>query len=218
MKKIMMNKYGFERWPEQDFNDDGNRFTCFKAGARVRVSKTTSNGQAYISARIDDIKLPFEEYSKLPHFRALDKLNGVSIESLNDSDLITLYNDCLAYEKEYTDAENSIVMPTLEEIKEHCRYICGARQNELIVIEHLLKTNISILLTSLSDYKWSDIKSYYIKLQNEIKNYDENTYAKRILGTSYSIDFCKANNSLKKESYYYGRLMEIIESAVLGGK
>ena len=216
MKKIMMNKYGFERWQAEDFSDDGNRFYCYKVGTRVRVSKLVSDGEAYISARIDGVKLPYEVYSKLPHYRALDKLNGVSVSSLTDDDLYTLYNDCLAYEKEYTDAEDSIVMPTLDEIKSHCRYICGARQNELTVIEHLLKTNISILLTSLSDYKWSDIKSYYTKLQNEVKNYDENVYAEKTLGTSTSVYFCKADNGLKKESYYYGRLMEIIESAVKG--
>lgn len=218
MKKIMMTKYGFERWQDEDFSDDGNRFYCYKVGTKVRVSKLVSQGQVYISARIDGVKLPYEEYSKLPHYKALDNLNGVSMDSLTDFDLITLYNDCLAYEKEYTDAENSIVMPTMDEIKAHCRYVCGARQNELTVIEHLLKTNIATLLVSLSDYKWSDIKSYYIKLQNEVKNYDESTYPQRIFGTRYSIDFCKDNHGTKKESYYYGRLLETIESAVLGGK
>ena len=53
MKKIMMNKYGFVRWPEEDFSDDGNRFYCYKVGNRVRVSKLVSDGVAYISARVD---------------------------------------------------------------------------------------------------------------------------------------------------------------------
>ena len=217
MKKIMMNKYGFERWPEYDFSDDGNRFYCYKVGTRVRVSKTTSNGQAYISARIDDIKLPFEEYSKLPHFRALDKLNGVSIESLNDSDLITLYNDCLAYEKEYTDAENSIVMPTLKELEDHCKTIQAIRQSEIDVIEHLLKTNVIVLMENLSDYKWSKLKDRYEGLVLN-KDYYSPTYAAKILGTQQSFDLCKADYYAKKESYYYTDLMEIIKSAVKGDK
>jgi hypothetical protein len=95
MKRILMKEYGFVRWPEEDFSDDGNRFYCFKVGERVRVSKLVAQGTVFISARIDDIRLPFEIYSKLPHYRALDKLNGVSLESLQSSDLKQLYEDCL---------------------------------------------------------------------------------------------------------------------------
>ena len=217
MKKIMMNKYGFERWSEEDFSDDGSRFYCYKVGKRVRVSKCTYNGKAFISARIDDIKLPYEVYSSLPSYIALDKLNGVSIDSLTDDDLFNLYEACIKYEQEYTYAENSIVMPTLEEITKHCRHIKAIRRNELAIAEQIIRNNITTLLTESTDYKWKDIKYYYNAIVAQLNNYDESTYPQKILGTSQSISFCKADHYTKAESYYYRQLVELINS-VKGAK
>ena len=84
MKKIMMTNYGFVRWPEEDFTDDSTRFTCYRVGKRVRVSKCTYNGEAYISARIDGAKLPYEVYSKLPHYSPLNKYAVWSHELLRE--------------------------------------------------------------------------------------------------------------------------------------
>ena len=109
MKKILMSKYGFVRWPEQDFSDDGSRFTCYKAGQRIRVSKTTYDGEVFISGTIIDGELPYEVYSALPHYCSLMNLNGISISSLEDSDLEKFYDDCLEYEQEYIDAENQVI-------------------------------------------------------------------------------------------------------------
>ena len=39
-----MTKYGFKRWKDGDFSDDGNRFTCYRVGKRVSVSKLVSDG------------------------------------------------------------------------------------------------------------------------------------------------------------------------------
>ena len=70
MTRINMTKYGFVRWPEEDFSDDGARFTCYRVGERVRVSKTTYQGEVFISARIDGRKLSYNEYSVLEHYNA----------------------------------------------------------------------------------------------------------------------------------------------------
>ncbi len=127
----MMTKYGFERWPEEDFTDDGSKFTCYKVG-RVRVSKCVSDGDAYIAARIDGYILPFEVYSQLPHYRAMDYLNGVAVEDLTDDDLIKLYNNCLEYEKEYNEAEQTIELPTIKDIKEQCKLITAKNKKKLM--------------------------------------------------------------------------------------
>ena len=107
MKRINLVKYGFVRWPEGDFSDDGSHFQTYKVG-RVRVTKHVSDGQAYIDGDINDGKLPYEVYSNLPHYKATGKLNGVSIATLAEDDLQELYEACQAYEVEYTNAENSI--------------------------------------------------------------------------------------------------------------
>ena len=213
MKKIMMTKYGFERWPEEDFTDDGNKFTCYKVG-RVRESKCVSNGDAYIAARIDGNILPFEVYSQLPHYRAMDNLNGVTIEDLTDDDLIKLYNDCLEYEKEYTQAEQSIKLPTIEEIEEQCRLVVRKKLNEIVIVESLIKDNISALMMNVSDYDWKSIKQFYNSLMKEVSRYSVDTYPETILGTSHSIDFCKPNYSALNDSFYYTWIVEIIEKAI----
>lgn len=76
--RINLKRYGFVRAPEEDFSDDGNRFTCYyydpkhEGDKRFRTSKLVSNGDAYISV----------------HYRApsgrtkyFDDLNGVSISN-----------------------------------------------------------------------------------------------------------------------------------------
>ena len=213
MKKIMMTKYGFERWPEEDFSDDGTRFQIYKVGNRVRVSKAVSNGQAYIAARIDGDKLPYEIYSMLPHYHYLNKLNGVSISILTDEDITRLYDNCLAYEKEYEAAEASIQMPTLAEIEEQCKLVTAAKHKDICEVVKLIKDNITILMTTLSDYEWKNLKAYYNNMHKDVINYGYLDYPKKILGTCASINFCKPTTSALSHSYYYTYIVELIEKA-----
>jgi hypothetical protein len=215
MKKIVMTKYGFERWPEEDFSDDGTRFQIYKAGKRVRVSKAVSNGMAYIAARIDGIMLPFEVYGALPHYKALDNLNGVPVSMITEEELVELYEDCLAYEKEYDAAEASIQMPTLSEIEEQCKLVTTNKYEAVTEVVSLIKNNITVLLEKLSDYQWKNLKHYYNMLVKDLNNYDARIYPKQILGTAQSIYFCKPTASAlqAKESFYYREIKEIVEKA-----
>jgi hypothetical protein len=207
MKKIMMNKYGFIRWPEEDFSDDGSRFYAYRVG-RVIVTKCTFNGEAYISASANiSNKLPYEVYSKLPHYSALDKLNGVSIASLTDNDLFNLCEACLMYEKEYAEAENNIQMPTLEEIKKQCARVQLKRKQELADIN----INFSIAVAAkVEKWEWNNIRDYVLAITNSVSSYDPDIYAKAIIGTSRSIDFCKPTCSELQDSFYYKWIMERI--------
>lgn len=210
MKRIMMNKYGFERWPEEDFSDDGNRFTCYRVGTRVRVSKLVADGQAYISARIDGIKLPYEVYSELPHYKDLDRLNGVSCDSLTDEDLVKLFKDCLLYAKEYKAAEDNIVMPTIAEIEAKCKCWQAKIKNDIKTIENAMSAKLPTLLTNLSKYEFGTLKDYYCNLKKEYDKYDPKTYAAYIANSFISISFCKNEPT---NSYYYERLLDMIYKA-----
>ena len=68
MKKVMLAKFGFVRWPEEDFSDDGNYFSCYRAGKAVRVSKLVADGQVYLSIDSSCGKgtVPYEVYIALP--------------------------------------------------------------------------------------------------------------------------------------------------------
>ena len=205
MKRIVMTKYGFVRWSEQDFGDDGNRFTCYRVGNRIRVTKCTSDGQVYLSATIDGRKLPYEVFSKLTHYPALDKLNGVSIASLTDDDLYELFDACVLYEKEYTEAENTIVMPTINDIKAQCAKVQAKRLEELAEInQHLSVTVVS----KVSKWEWASIGDYILGLMSNADRYDPDKYPQEIVGTARSINFCKPDCAELQPSFYYKWIME----------
>lgn len=212
MKKIMMTKYGFVRWPEEDFSDDGSKFYVYRVGERVRVTKCVYKCEAFIDGEIHGTKLPYEVYSKLPHYLATGKLNGVLVENLIDQDLIDFYNACLAYEQEYNEAENNIQMPTLEEIKKQCANIQAKRTAEFITIEKLLSAKAATLALQLNEWKWKDLRRYLQSLANQVTNFNPDTYAPSILDSSRSIDFCKPDCQELKDSWYYTHLIEMINS------
>jgi hypothetical protein len=212
MTKINMTKYGFIRWPEEDFTDDGSRFTCYRVGERVRVSKTTYQGEVFISARIDGRKLPYEVYSSLEHYKALDKLNGVRITSLTDQDLNELYDVCIAYEKEYNEAESSIAMPSLEEIKECATRLQERQLREVEEATSLVGKHIILLASKLTDYGWKELRGHLVSLKSKAENFDIDRYTEGIYDTRMSIDFCKPDSSYMKDSYDYTAIIKTVRS------
>lgn len=209
MKKIMMTKYGFVRWPEEDFSDDGNRFQAYKVG-RVRVTKLVSDGEAYIDGGICDGKLPFEVYSKLPHYKAVGKLNGVSVAWLTEDALQELYEDCQAYEIEYTNAENSIPYPSLEEIRDKASRITNRRMLELSKIENMLSRNIREAITKFSTYEWKELQEYFNNLVKATHRFDISTYPQTIVGQAFSFTFVKPTYEMG-DSYWFTSLKELFE-------
>lgn len=212
MRKIVMTNYGFVRWPEEDFSDDGSKFYCYRVGERVRVSKCTYKGEVFLSGRIDGTKLPWEVYSKLPHYSALDKLNGVSIDSLTDQDLFDLCEACLMYEKEYNEAENNIKMPTLEEIKEQCIKVQAKRLAEFAEVETLLGKHAAKLALKLPAWQWKTIQEYLANLAAKLANYSPELYAPTVLNSAKSINFCKPDCTELADCYYYNYLVDLIKS------
>lgn len=105
MKRINLKKYGFIKSPTEDFfSDAGTRFYAYRVGI-VMVTKASFGDYTFLSARADyRSDMPYEVYSKLPHYDALSKLNGVKTESITEKDLSDLYDACIAYGKEYADA------------------------------------------------------------------------------------------------------------------
>ena len=208
MKKINLTKYGFIRSPKDDFNDDGNKFICFRVGA-VEVSKLVKNGRAYISASINSYKLPYKVYSKLPHYKALGKLNGVSVSSLRDEDLIELFDACINYQQEYKDAVNQTKYPTLQELQDKCDELTADLQNQLDKAGQLIKDNILKVFDSDNYYKLKELMSCYMSLKSNIKNsYNRNAYPRSILNTYLSIDLMKTNPA---KSWYLRQIEEILK-------
>ena len=209
MERILMTKYGFVRWPEQDFSDDGTRFTCYRVGNRVRVSKATHQGEVFIDARIDGVKLPFDVYSQLPHYRAISKLNGIRMRVVSEQDLVDLYNACIAYEQEYENAEATTKYPALSEVEAQCERVKAKLEGELAIAEAMFSRYAVQLTCSVTEYEWKYIREYFKSLKERAETYDVHNTALVMLGTARSIDFCKPDCYDLRETWYFTALMKL---------
>ena len=190
MKRIELAKYGFIRSKEDDFSDDGNRFTCYRVG-KVRVSKLVSDCQAYIYASIDDYLLPYETYSQLPHYRYLSDLNGLPVSDVTEEDLQKLYEDCISYEKEYDDAYNSIDWPSEKEIADKAREF---------FTEYVKVYN-----------QWSSLRDYIRSFRNAYEQYsDPDDYGRRLFKNITSLEFVKKTPNVT-DNFWAKQIRKIIE-------
>jgi hypothetical protein len=205
MKKIMMTKFGFDRWPEESFSDDGNRFDCYRVGKRVRVSKCVSDGWAYIDGDISSNELPYEIYGKLPHYSAIGKLNGIKTEALTEEMLTQLFFDCIEYEKEYDAALASMTWPTEQEIKAQCEKVYAKRQEELAELGR--KFTLSAAL-KLEEWEWKTVREYIRSMSHHLAERNPGKYPQTIVGKVTSVDFCKPDYHELQDSFYYKWIME----------
>ena len=209
MERINLVKYGFVRSPEDDFSDDGNRFTCYKVG-NVRVSKLVSDGYAYIDGSLYSKVLPWEVESELPGRRDLDKLNGVPVSSITEQDIINLYDACVAYEKTLREAEAKVVFPTIDELKNKCEKIRDVRKAEYNEISNLISASAVSIFTMLSEYEIRSLTSAVKDLNNQLNDYNPESYPQSIRESSYAFSFLKNDYELQP-SYYYKRCKEILQ-------
>jgi len=212
MKRVELQKFGFVRAPELDFSDDGNRFTCYTVG-NVRVSKCTWNGQVFLAGRIEDVTVPYETYSQLPHYKALDKLNGVSIEGLEEQDIRDLYNACVEYSKEYAEAKANLVYPTIEELKTQFQKIKDHNAKMLNEATQLIKDNAFGLLMSDNKWRLDTVKRYYKTLE-ERANVDVEKRAKDTYGSSWSFNVMKSTNQDLTDTWYLDNLKKALQEAL----
>jgi hypothetical protein len=205
MPRINLCKYGFVRWPEEDFSDDGNRFTCYRAGKKIRVSKLVSHGQVYLSIDSGIGELPYEVYKNLPHYHDAEwKWNGVSLAGLTDEDLHEFYEACVAFEKEYEELEAEFKFPTKEEITARAAEVMTVRAKEIKEIQDILAAKLPVLLLTASTYQWAEIQRLFKKLLEET-NRDYSTLRK-----DASLKFCSKDCRELKTSWWYERILEIV--------
>ena len=213
MTRINLIKYGFVRWPEKDFHDDGSNFTCYRAGKKVRVSKLISNGQAHlsISSCVGNGTLPYDVYSKLPHWNDANwKWNGVSVAALTEQDLIDFYTACVEYEKEYEAAEATIKYPTLEEIRDKASRLTNNALFELSKIENRLNRNMREAIIKFSSYEWRQLQEYFNAIVRDKERYNIATYPQTIVGTSHSFNFVKPDYGMS-ESYWSASIHKLFD-------
>ena len=211
MTRINLVKYGFTRFPEYDFSDDGNRFTCYRfSESDSHVSKLVSDGEAYLSAHVEG-QLPYDVYSKLPNYNAATwSFNGISLSSLTDEMLQDFFNACVNYEKEYRAAEAAIEYPSLEEIIDKASRITNHRMLELSKIENRLNRNMREAITKFSTYEWKQLHEYFNNLVKATHSFDIATYPQTIVGQAFSFTFVKPTYEMGV-SYWFQSLNELFD-------
>jgi hypothetical protein len=211
MTRVILTKYGFTRFPEEDFHDDGNNFTCYRfSNTNSHVSKLVADGQAYLSAHVNG-NLPYEVYSNLPHYkRATWDFNGISVASLTDALLQDFYMSCVEYEREYQAAEASIKYPTECELLAKCIRV----QNKLILemneLETLIGEHAVEAAVKFSKWEWEQLQKYLAYMLQELNKYKPDTFIPNVLGTAQSITFLK-NKEDTEPTYWFRSLKELFD-------
>jgi hypothetical protein len=214
VKRVNLTKYGFIRWPERDFNDDGNNFSCFRVGT-LEVSKLVSRGQVYLSAQASTCgnkTLPYEIYSKLPYYNEASwKYNGIDLSTLTDADLQAFYEFCVEFEKAYVEEEANIKYPTIEELTERCEQLQAKAITEYTVAQKIVMDAVLLnKFIKLSDYQVKAVKRYLTQLHSATEGFDPKVYPQSIYKTSYSFKLMDPNfHDLVKENYWLKALKEI---------
>lgn len=211
MTRVVLTKYGFTRFPEEDFHDDGNNFTCYRfSDTNSHVSKLVADGQAYLSVHVNG-NLPYEIYSNLPHYkRATWDFNGISVSSLTDALLQDFYTSCVEYEKEYQAAEASTKYPTECELLAKCIRV----QNKLILemnkLETLIGEHAVEAATKFSKWEWEQLQKYLTYMLQELSKYKPDTFIPNVLGTARSITFLQSKEDTEP-TYWFRSIKEVFD-------
>ena len=178
--KINLKKYGFVRAPEEDFFDDGSRFTCYwydpdnTGDKRFRTSYTRWDDNVYISVRFNNDKTGKTEY--------FDDLNGVSVQEAIDGlpDLVEKLEDHKAKMKDYTayeftDEQKKAFFDEVDEVIRAYKRLGTDKLNQYKIVEVALK-NLGI---DEEDVKQQDLYELQNKVYAILRN--EKTYSEDII-------------------------------------
>ncbi len=211
MTRLNLTKYGFVRYPEEDFSDDGNRFTCYRfSDTNSHISKLISNDQVYLSAHVNG-QLPYDVYSKLPYYHAATwEYNGISLSMLTDEMLQDFFNACVLYEKEYQAAEASIKYPSELEITTKCFDIQNKIIREMNELEKLMGEHAVEAAIKFSKWEWEKLQEYLRYMLQELAKYNPTKFPASILGKAGSFNFLKCTDDLKP-TYWYTSIKEMFQ-------
>lgn len=147
---------GLKRDPENDFRDDGNSFKGYIYKDFLPVSALVSQGDAYISIRLDYLDMDYDEYSKLDSYKLTDEFNGVRVEDFNPEkfaqNLETCYNDAKNFLDNVEDVDNDSIEKGIETINKACQEIKD--QVNAYIKEHAQE------IINLSEYQFKTLKDY----------------------------------------------------------
>lgn len=211
MKRINLTKYGFIRFPEEDFTDDGNRFQSYRfSETNSHVSKLVSDGTVYLSVHVDG-QLPYEVYSVLPNYHAATwSYNGISVACLTDEMLQDFFNACVKYEKEYQAAEAAMEYPNELELQHKCNRIMTKLALEMNELEKLIGEHAVEAAVKFSKWEWEQLQKYLAYMLQELDKYNPDKFIPPMLRTARSITFLQ-NKEDTEPTYWYKSIKKMFQ-------
>lgn len=218
---LNLAKYGFTRDASLDFTSCYKKYTGYTVG-KVQVTRMvgTANCFGYKLATITvkpalDDRLPYNVYSKLPHYAGLKKLNNVRADKVTDADLTAFYNDCVEYEKEYDNAIASLKYPTAKEAEDKALLIAQHFAEQAALLELLLRPHIFQILSHKDSMRARSAIAYYRRIcESRDQYYDISKFTNStFLASAQSIEFIE-NDAPLTDTYCWDHLMDDLE--VLG--
>lgn len=211
MEQIKLTSYGFIRTPENDFSDDGNHFKCYTYKG-IRVSYLKYKGEVYISGSASGIGLNYEEYSSLPHYRALDKLNGVDESEVTPESIEQLKKDIEAFMEEVNNFEVKEVSD--QEIVEYFEQVKAKKEMDFNKAMALLNdVPVENIFNNLSKYELQSIKDYIQSERKAISRWSKEEALKT--SQQYRRQLLKSQHDLKSAfSWFVGEIIKLANKAL----
>lgn len=163
-------RYGFTRYPEKDFSDDGNRFRMYLYHDELPMSYLRADGDVYIALRPDYIDgISYREYSKLPSYNDANKYNGVPEDSVDLDDLSLIAERLTG---EIKELKVNIKDADPDAWNEFCSRYINLYTNAYQDIVEIVKSKFLEIL-ELDDYKIKEIKGYLRSLKQDISKWNK---------------------------------------------
>lgn len=204
-----LRKIGFERYPEGDFSDDGNRFREYIFDGELVMSYLKSQGQVYISFHPDELGLNYSEYSKVPTYKIADKYNGVPEDSV---DLDDLHNIATKFLSELRDLRDNMPQVGSEDLEQ---YLADERNYNRKVYEMAyaeIQAHLPLIIKNWKEYSVKHIMDYALSLQRYAEHQVDIDQVSQTAARNWlepeNLARQEAKYAEPEQNFYYREIME----------
>lgn len=182
---INLLKNGFTRREDLDFTDDGARFTAYEFNGMI-ITKTTYDGEYYISVRVDYLRgfhFIYDDYSNKDWYKLCDEFNGtreVNVDKLKHNiNIIRKGVEELEEEIKNDPIDVELIEESLNrELKEVCDFINEYKDIDIMKFSTYEISNLKRYFNSLDDCRCSIMNK--LSAQNYTR-YDYKTVQKMVI-------------------------------------
>lgn len=191
----MLLKSGFVRNKEKDFSDDGSRFYCYMYND-IPCFLCKSDGLIYLTVKVNNMyELPYNIYSKLPHYESTEKYNMCEKVDINDFiQIITAYQKEVDEELDKIKNADYDFQPIIDRLNHEKQHIEDdlnyCKQN--ITLDFLDDLESQYDKKNILDY-FNSIRRNYKQIINKLNDYQN--------GNISNNDIARDLNKVESQKY-----------------